>query len=278
MPYPIKQESMNDSVASYLNTSYIGGFYKKDNSYGEIAGQGRHRQRKRPSTSKSGKPQRRHKRSHSGMPTSTSSTTSFNHKRCVSMQKEPLSSGLLSIRSFGIPGYKVPHCGLQPRTDKNCKILNTKYDNFVSVHAKSKEFVPPPGKYELNRSLIIKNKKMYFGKGSRITMTEEIMKTGKKNRIGPGMYPIKVKTKVKGACKSTERKSLSFVDEAEYKGKNSTGFYTTNHKLVETRILAPNFKKQAKEREVKIVKKKTLAPNSYNTQESFNKTQIIVRE
>lgn len=119
---------------------------------------------------------------------------------------------------------------------------------------------------------------MHFGKLKRTTMTEDIIKTAKKNTIGPGQYPLKDSKRVKGIVKSTDRKSVAFIDDAEFKAKNMPGFYKPKHSLVEDRITAPDFKKLSKEREVTIKKKKGLAPNSYNYQESFSKTQVIVRQ
>lgn len=95
---------------------------------------------------------------------------------------------------------------------------------------------------------------MYFGKGTRSTMTDDVIKTAKKNRIGPGQYPIKFKDKIRGVCKSTDKKSVSFIDEAEHKAKTTPGFHKVKHNLVEDRVLAPDFKKLSKERDVKIVK------------------------
>lgn len=183
---------------------------------------------------------------------------------------------LLKVKSIGIPGYITPKCGLKPRLDCNTKISKSKYKNFVSEYTKSRDFVPPPNKYKLSRSLIIKNKKMYFGKGTRTTMTADIIKNAKKNKLGPGQYTIKDTRKIKGVCKSSCRKSVGFLDEAEYKAKNTPSYY--NAKLVRAKVLTPDFKRQSRERDTKLKKKKGLAPNSYDYNDSFYKTQVVSRK
>ena len=47
--------------------------------------------------------------------------------------------------------------------------------------------------------------------------------------------------------------------------------------MVDKKVFAPNFKKQSKERESKIKKKPGIAPNSYDFDSSFNKTQVVIR-
>ena len=253
IPYPIKPESLNESVTSYLNRSYISGFFnpKKDWSYGDLGivstpGQ-------RPNTSKAHKIAVHHKRHISTRPSTTKSSSSSKHKRWLSITNSLKVTNLLHTQSFGIEGYKVPFWGLFPRGDKRTKFLKTNYKNFVSEYTKSREFVPPPGKYNLNRSMVIKNKKMHFGKGTRVTMTDEIIRLAKKNTIGPGMYKIKFNKRIKGVCKSTDRKSVGFIDDAEFIGKTCKPFYDA--KLVTAHLLTPNFKRQAKERQTKIEKK-----------------------
>ena len=103
-------------------------------------------------------------------------------------------------------------------------------------------------------------------------MTAEIIKNAK-NTIGPGMYKSKALDKVKGFFNSTCRKSVWFLDESEFKGKNSPPFYNTKH--VDKHWMTPDFKRQSKARKTKIEKLNSVAPNSYNTEESFSKTQLI---
>lgn len=89
----------------------------------------------------------------------------------------------LKVQSFGVPGYKTPYYGLSKRTDINCKIFKTEYQNYLAQYVKSKKFVPAPGKYSINRSFKIKSKQSSFkDKRSRVTSTEAIMKEAKKNR------------------------------------------------------------------------------------------------
>lgn len=253
IPYPIKPESLNESVTSYLNRSYISGFFnpKKESSYGDLGIAKQICQR--PNTSKAHKIAVHHKRHVSTRPSTTKSSKSSNHKRWFSNTNSLNNSNLNHAQSFGIEGYKVPLWGLLPRGDKRTKFLKTEYKNFVSEYTKSRDFVPPPGMYNLNRSMIIKNKKMYFGKGTRVTMTDQIIKIGKKNTNGPGMYKIKFNNRIKGVCKSTDQKSLGFIDDAQFVGKNSPPYY--NAKLVTANSMTSDFKRQSKERETKIEKK-----------------------
>ena len=109
--------------------------------------------------------------------------------------------------------------------DKGCKISKFKFNNFITQFAKAKAFVPDPGKYPLSRSMIIKNKRMHFGKSKRVTMTEGIINNAKKNRVGPGQYKLKFNDKPKCIWKSTLRKSVAFIDDAEFKGMNMPGYY-----------------------------------------------------
>ena len=69
------------------------------------------------------------------------------------------------------------------------------------------------------------------------------------------------------------RKSVAFLDDAEYRGKNTPSFYSV--KDVKKRILTPNFKKYGKERETKIVKKG--GKTQYDMVSSYNKTQVATR-
>lgn len=117
---------------------------------------------------------------------------------------------------------------------------------------------------------------MHFGKGTRITSTDEIIKTAKKSKVGPGQYKIKYKENIPGVVKSTTRKSVGFIDDAEYKSKNMPWSY--NIKDIRKRVLTPDFKRQSREREVKITKKAGLAPGAYKHEDSFNKTQVIMRD
>ena len=117
---------------------------------------------------------------------------------------------------------------------------------------------------------------MYFGKGTRLTMTAEIINNAKRSKLSPGMYKIKDKCKIKGMAKSNVRKSVWFIDESEFKGSLSTPFYDS--KLVERHLMTPDFKRQCNKRKTKIEKDKSIAPNSYNLEESFNKTQINFRK
>ena len=81
IPYPIKPESLNESVTSYLNRSYISGFFnpKKDLSYGDLGIVRTSAQR--PGTSKAHKIVIHHKRHVSTRPSTTKSTKSKKHKR-----------------------------------------------------------------------------------------------------------------------------------------------------------------------------------------------------
>lgn len=117
---------------------------------------------------------------------------------------------------------------------------------------------------------------MYFGKGTRVTSTDLIIRNAKKNKVGPGQYKMPNKQKIKGLSKISMRKSVAFIDDAEYKAKNMPGFYKI--KEIRKRVLTPDFKKFGKERDVKIVKKKGIAPGSYQMEDSFYKTQVVVRK
>lgn len=107
-------------------------------------------------------------------------------------------------------------------------------------------------------------------------MTAEIMNNAKKSKLNPCMYKIKHKPNIKGLSKSSVRRSVWFIDESEFKGSLSTPFY--NSKPVERHLMTPDFKRQYSKRQTKVVKDNSLAPTTYNCEDSFNKTQLKLRK
>ena len=120
----------------------------------------------RPKTCKDAKIVVRQKQIASKRPSTNQSSKPSKHRRCASATQNLIPGKLEHSYSFGIEGYKTPHWGLMPRTDIRAKFSKVKYKNFVSEYTKSKDFVPPPNKYKLNRTMIL-NKKDVFWKGNK---------------------------------------------------------------------------------------------------------------
>ena len=182
-----KRHSENESVHSQLNRTFINGYFKQnlDKDYGDIAEVNVRQSGKRPTTSKVFKNRTFHKRSISGRPTTTTSQKTIKHKKNVSMfSNEFHIASPLKIQSFGIPGYKTPYNGLKKRTDKNCKIFKTEYQNYLAQYVKSKDHIPAPGKYDIKGFIDKKSSGINWKADKRThqTYTELVMKEAKKNR------------------------------------------------------------------------------------------------
>jgi hypothetical protein len=104
------------------------------------------------------------------------------------------------------------------------------------------------------------------------------MRNAKKNKVGPGTYKINLKRRIRGGVtKSSVGKSAGFIDDAEYKAKSTPGFYKFNHKSVDGKVWAPDFKKFSKERVVKLKKSGGLGPGSYKTDQAYNSTHKVIQ-
>lgn len=120
---------------------------------------------------------------------------------------------------FGIPEYFVPKTKL-PQTIKLAKFLPSKRTHYIDIIKKSKEFIPPPDSYQTQQSWIKKTKELEFSKLPRMTQTDQAIKLSPRTP-GPGSYNAE-KNKIKlGNIKMTLKRELGFINEAEYKGKES---------------------------------------------------------
>jgi hypothetical protein len=186
IPYPLNKESINDSMRSYLNKSYIESCYVSQNidvSYGDMR-KGVGENKIRPSTCKG-----RHRKNNSCLSSSSKnnwngSQSMIGHKRSLTVNRRPVSSSFTNIKSWGIQGYKVPHWGLKPRVVYGCKFIASKFDNFITAYTKSRKFMPPPGCYDISQSFLLKKGK--WPKGKRVSFIKskfQILRLHQQNKL-----------------------------------------------------------------------------------------------
>ena len=126
---------------------------------------------------------------------------------------------------------------------------------------KSKKFVPDPAIYELSGSLINK-KPSGLSKGKRVMMADEIANNEKKNlKPGPGEYKPSLKPKYLGAFNLKDKKTTSFIDEAEYMSLQTPTPYQASYTLVEPKSLAPKLIKPKEQIGERFILKKSNEPS-----------------
>ena len=118
---------------------------------------------------------------------------------------------------WGIEGYDLPKYNANYDNVRRVRMIKDNRPSFLDEAVKIKKFVPEPTLYEVSGNLVHAKKKSGLSKGKRIMMPEEIEIYEKKNqKPPPGEYNPQLKTKFLGAFNLKDKKSTSFLDEAEY--------------------------------------------------------------
>lgn len=127
-------------------------------------------------------------------------------------------------------------------------------------------------------------KKSSQAKSPRVLLSDEIINWNKRNLIpGPGAHKLDEKwTKKKvTTCLNlkSERDDSSFFSETIFRGRSSPNYHSPNFKLVEYKINVPKICKVDGKSDVPSFMKSNFAtakisPVSYNTIESFQKSQM----
>ena len=131
---------------------------------------------------------------------------------------------------WGVSGYDFPK--FDPNFDKSfqAKISNSKKRSYLDEEMKRTSSIPAPGQYNtMGNGMLDPKKKGGISKTKKITFLAQIERDSARNHIpGPGHYKAKLSERPLGAMRLKEDK-VSFIDEAQYRGKSTPSHYSVSY-------------------------------------------------
>ena len=162
------------------------------------------------------------------------------------------------------------------------KFMPAKIPGMLDAAIMGKKHMPDTF-YQVSGTLM-GTKKSGLSKSPRVLLSDEIINWNKRNLIpGPGAHKLEEKwtTKKVITCLNlkSERDDSSFLSEPIFRGRSGPNYHSPNFKLVEDKINVPKMCKVEGKSDVPSFMKSNFAtakisPVSYNTIESFQKTQL----
>ena len=115
------------------------------------------------------------------------------------------------------------------------------YGGMLDTVLKQKKLVPSPSQYKIKNDILPAKSNIYplTDKSPRRTILDEIEHNAKiQKRPGIGAYTINLdQVKPKPKVSPWDRSDrIGYLDEIQYKAKNSPGFYDKSHKLTTTKV------------------------------------------